>query len=527
MSAKRVKMTKLQELIRLYREGVSGRRRSRLLRMGRNTLRQYEATFRAAGLLEGPAESLPEEATLHAAVRAALATTSPPQETSTVQAWEAEVRQMMKDGATPKGVYDGLKLAHEDFAGSYDAIKRLCRRISRSKPPEAEDVAIPVSAAPGAEAQVDFGYVGELLDPAAGRLRKAWIFVLVLSHSRYLYADIVFDQRIETWQRLHAAAFADLGGVPKVIRPDNLKAAVVRAAFATGDEVELNRSYVELARHYRFQIDPTPPRAPQKKGKVERAVGYIKRSFFKPRTFTDIHEARAGLQAWIATIANPRVHGTTGRVPAEVFATVEQPALKPLPPLAFAPVTWRKARVHTDSHVQLDRALYSVPWRLLGQVVQVRAVGQTVEIHGEQGRIATHERQPAGGRSTLPGHLPDERVAYARHDRAYWEARAGRIGEEVRSLVAEIFDAEHVLLQLRKVQGLVTALERVPPERAVAAAHRARFYQSYSVRAIKDMLRRGLEAEPLPGALIPAHGVLDAPRFARTPSHFTPSIAEA
>lgn len=527
MSATRVKMNRLQELIRLYREGASGRRRARLLRMGRNTLRQYEGAFQAAGLLEGPADALPDEATLHAAVQAALGKPPPPQETSTVQAWEAEVRQMLTADASPKVVYDGLRLAHKDFRGSYDAIKRLCRRISRAKPPVAEDVAIPVVAAPGAEAQVDFGYIGELLDPAEGRLRKAWIFVLVLSYSRYLYADIVFDQRAETWQRLHAAAFADLGGVPHALRPDNLKAAVIRAAFATGDEAELNRSYVELARYYKFQIDPAPPRAPKKKGKVERAVSYIKHSFFKSRSFTDVHEARAGLQDWIATIANPRLHGATGRVPAEVFATVERPVLKPLPALPFAPVVWTQAKVHTDSHVQFARALYSVPWRLLGQTVAVRAVGQTVEIHGDQGRIATHERQPVGGRSTLLGHLPDERVAYATHDRLYWEARAGRIGGEVRALVAEIFDAEHVLLQLRKVQGLVSALERFPAERAVAAARRARFYQSYSVRAVKDMLRRGLESEPLPDALIPTHGALETPRFARSPAQFIPSIAEA
>ena len=288
-------------------------------------------------------------------------------------AWETEVRKLLKGGgATPKVVYDGLRLAHEDFEGSYDAIKHLCRRITHAKPPVAEDVVIPVSAAAGAEAQIDFGYVGELMAPAEGRLRKAWIFVLVLSHSRYNYAEIVFDQRAETWQCLQAAAFADLGGAPHVMRPDNLKAAVVHAAFATGDEAELNRSCVELARYHKFQIDPPPPRAPKKKGNVEWAVRYIKHSFSKPRTFSDIHEARAGLRAWITTIANPRVHRTTGRVPAKVFAAVGCPALKPLPAVAFAPVVWRKARVHIDSQLQFARALYSVPWHLLGKTVPVR-----------------------------------------------------------------------------------------------------------------------------------------------------------
>src|SRR5690606_35254431 len=122
----------------------------------------------------------------------------------------------------------------------------------------------------------------------------------------------------------------ELGGVPKTIVPDNLKAAVIRAAFGVDDETALNRSYRELARHYGFVVDPTPPRSPEKKGKVESSVRYIKHNYFKAHAPQDIREARVGLQRWLVDIAGQRRHGTTGRRPAEVFAQVEKPLLTTL-----------------------------------------------------------------------------------------------------------------------------------------------------------------------------------------------------
>src|SRR5690606_10118969 len=128
-------------------------------------------------------------------------------------------------------------------------------------------------------AQVDFGAVGKLSDPREMAFRKAYVYIMVLGHSRHQFARIVFDQKLETWLSLHAEAFKWFGGVPEVIVPDNLKAAVLRAAFDATTEPILNRSYRELARHFGFKIDPTPAYSPEKKGKVEAGVRYFKRNF--------------------------------------------------------------------------------------------------------------------------------------------------------------------------------------------------------------------------------------------------------
>lgn len=135
-------------------------------------------------------------------------------------------------------------------------MKRLCARLHQAEGVRAEDVAIPVETGPGEIVHVDFGYVGKLYHPREGVLRKAWVFVMVLGYSRHLFARIVFDQRVETWLRLHQEAFRWFGGVVATVVPDNLKAAVVRAAFAIDGAASLNRSYRELARHYGFKVDP-------------------------------------------------------------------------------------------------------------------------------------------------------------------------------------------------------------------------------------------------------------------------------
>lgn len=258
-------MHRLQELVRLHRMGLTSREIARMLKLGRNTERGYREALQKAGLLEGQAEDLPELETLRTAVFQHNPPKAPRVQPSSVEEWRGRIKKMAEKGAGPKAIYDALRL-DADFSGSLSAIKRLCTRLQREQGVKPEDVAIPVESGPGEIAQVDFGYVGKLYDPDAGVLRKVWAFVMVLAFSRHMIVRLVFDQTVLTWQRLHAEAFAELGGVVETVVPDNLKAAVIRAAFGIDGETELNRSYRELAQHYGFKIDPTPVRDPRKKG---------------------------------------------------------------------------------------------------------------------------------------------------------------------------------------------------------------------------------------------------------------------
>jgi transposase len=455
--------------------------------------------------------------TLRSAVEENLPAAVAPQQSSSAEPWLDDIKRMQKKGAGPQAIWDALRLEKPDFKASVWSVKRLCARLKASEPVKAADVAIPVETALGEDAQVDFGYVGRLYDPERGRLRKAWVFVMTLCYSRHQFCRVSFDQRADTWQELHVQAFEAFGGFPQTVVPDNLKAAVIRAAFGIGDNPSLNRSYRELAKHYGFKIDPTPPRDPKKKGRVESGVKYVKNNFFKPRELSDIGEANRELDRWVMEIAGKRVHGTTGRRPLEVFEQEEQPALQALPPTRFEPVVWKEAKVHADGQVSFERRLYPVPWRLIGQQVWLRATARSVAVYANDERVATHDRGKPVPREVRDSYLPPERTPYRHRSRAYWEERADHLGEEVGRFIREVFDSDDALSMLRHVQSIVTHLEAFPAERRTAACRRASYFGNYTYRGVRDILRKALDREPLPGDEEQATAAVEElPRFARS-----------
>lgn len=517
MTARRTDTHRIQELIRLHRLGESSRSIARQLRMSRDVIRAYRRALSSAGLLEGTAEVVPALELVREALRDRLPTRPPPQQVSSVEAWSELIDEMYGRGAGPTSIFDRLRLEHPDFPGSLSAVKRLCSRIRRERGISPDEVAIPVETEPGLIAQVDFAYAGKLYDPEQGVLRKCWLFLMTLGHSRHMYCQLVFDQRVETWVRLHIEAFEYFGGVPRVIVPDNLKAAVVRAAFAVDDEPVIHRTYRELARHYGFQVDPTPPRSPEKKGKVESNAKYVKGNFLAPREPSDVVRARVDLHLWVREIAGQRVHGTTGRRPLEVFEAEERAALLPLPASRYEIVLWKRAQLHRDCHVQIDGGFYSAPWKLVGEHLWARCTRQSVTLYHGDERLWVHSRVSRGRRSTIEGHLPEGRRDLRHRSSAHWLERAKAIGPETLLLVEEVFASDDVLSKLRAVQAIVSHLANFPSQRAEAAAKRARHYGSRSYVALRNILRQGLDLEPL---VQESRRWSKGSRFARPPRDF-------
>lgn len=518
MANLRIEMDKLEELVRLHRKGVGCREVARLLRISPNTERQYRNALDEAGFLDGKVDELPSLEQLKTAATAYIGSHKAPQQNSSVFRWSEDIGKMVEQGAGPKSIYDYLRLEREDFEGSLWAIQRFCLKLKNNRPVRAEDVSIPVETKPGEIAQVDFGYVGKLYDPVQGLMRKAWVFVMVLAYSRHMFCKVVFNQKTEIWLSLHEQGFRYFGGVVETVVPDNLKAAVIRAAFAVDDGTELNRSYRELAKYYDIKIDPTPIYSPEKKGKVEAGVKYTKNNFFKPRKLklTDIDDANQRLDNWVQKIAGLRTHGSTGRKPLEVFNEVESECLAPLPSKPFEPVIWKETKVHRDSRILFHGCLYPVPWRFIGKRVWVRATRLSVEIYGDDIRIAAHQRGVPVPKEIYDTYLPKGRVDLRHRSKDYWLKRADAMGEEVGFYIREVFELDDVLSMLRRVQSMVTMLEQHPQKRANAACQRAAFFASYKYRNLKNILQQGLDMEPLPQVVAPPG--LDNPRFARKPA---------
>jgi hypothetical protein len=288
--------------------------------------------------------------------------------------------------------------------------------------------------------------------------------------------------------------------VPARIVPDNLKAAILHASFT---EPLAQRSYRECAEHYGFLIDPNPPRSPQLKGKVEQGgVHYVTRNFLAGRTPPQPVDAlNVALARWCCEIAGQRVHGTTKQRPLERFTTVEQAALRPLPPTPYDPAEWKQVRLYRDCHLTFAGAYYSAPYRLVGQPLWVRGGAQSIEIFtSDHQRIATHRRaHTPGERVTDLAHLPPEKVPNLILSRESCRQQAAAIGPATTAVVQALLD-HRPEDRLRSAGRLLRLAQRTAPERLERACARALAFGAADYPTVKRILAEQLEALPPPVA---------------------------
>ena len=341
---------------------------------------------------------------------------------------------------------------------------------------------------PGDVAEVDFGTLGLWWDPVAGRRRKLHAFIMVLGHSRHMFVWVtsVMDQK--AWVQAHVEAFSFFGGAPSRVVLDNLKAGVLKADVY---DPKFNRTYEELARHYGFIIDPARARKPKDKPMVERMVPFTRSSFWKGRSFGSMHELNSAARVWCLEVAGRRIHGTTGLQPLAHFTTVEQPSLKPLLLEPFEMTTWTTAKVGLDCHIQVGRALYSVPYRYAGKTVDVRITDHLVQCFLDEELVKTHPRVSSRKRNTDWNDYPPEKARVLRENPEWRRRRAQEMGDSVGWAVGTLLDG-HAQHYLRQARGILSLAERYGP-RVEAACTRARAFGDPSYRTIKGVLERGLD----------------------------------
>jgi transposase len=279
------------------------------------------------------------------------------------------------------------ELREQGYTGGYTILKAFLH----PKRQAAREVAVRrFETPPGQQAQVDWGHLGE--EVRDGHARKVWGFVLTLGHSRAFYADVATDQQLETLLRLHETAFHALGGVPEEILYDRIK-TVVLGTDERG-EVRWHPGFWDFAQYWGFRPRLCRAYRAQTKGKVESGIRYLRSGFMPGRHATSVEDLRTQLHAWVAGIANRRVHGTTHQVVLDAWQA-EQPHLQSLagrPAYPYVPMALR--RVARDAFVTYSTNRYSVPWLFAGRDVWIREAGETVEVHYAADRIAVHARCP-------------------------------------------------------------------------------------------------------------------------------------
>lgn len=304
----------------------------------------------------------------------------------------------------------------------------------------------PVDA--GSEAQIDYGRLGMWFDPATARRVAVWAFVMVLAFSRHLFVRPVIRMDQTAWCACHVAAFEFFDGVPARLVCDNLRTGVDKPDLY---DPQINRSYAELASHYATLVDPARARKPKDKPRVERPMTYVRDSFWKGREFDSLAQMQQAAVTWSTEVAGLRyLRALEGAQPLRMFEAVEQQALIALPPRAFELTSWSIGTVGVDTHLKVGKALYSVPWRLIGQRLHARTAGDVVQIFAGNDVVATHVRRPSG-RSTDFSHYPPEKIAFHMRTPTWCRHTAELVGPACQQVIAEFMrdNAIHHLVARR------------------------------------------------------------------------------
>ena len=283
---------------------------------------------------------------------------------SACEAYRELIEQGLARGRNGKAIWQDLVSQH-GFAGSYQAVKRFVHKLCGPQHPEAAGI---ILTAPGEEAQVDYGSGPMVRDPQSGKYRRTRLFVLTLGYSRKSIRLLAWRSSVRTWAELHEKAFRRLGGCPRVVVLDNLKEGV---AVPDLYDPAVNPLFRDVLAHYGVVALPCRIQDPDRKGKVESGIGHTKRTPLKGMRFESLEEAQAYLDRWEQAWADTRVHGTTKRQVAAMFAE-EKPHLLPLPLEPFRYYQYGERVVHLDGCVEVEAAYYSLPPGWIGRSVQVQ-----------------------------------------------------------------------------------------------------------------------------------------------------------
>jgi transposase len=340
-------------------------------------------------------------------------------------------------------------------------------------------------------------YAGDtvpIFNQMTGEERIAHIFVAALGASNYTYAEARWSEGLGDWVSAHVNALATIGGVPKAVVCDNLKAGVTKPSRY---EPGINRTYQDLAEHYGFAVLPTRVRKPRDKAKVEVAVLIVERfvlARLRNRRFFSLEELNASIRECVADL-NAKVMRKIGKSRAELLDTIDRPALDRLPAEPYRYAEWKKCQIAPDYHVEIDKHYYSVPSRLIRAIVEARITDTTVEILHKGSRIASHARSGVPHQyTTIAEHMPSSHRRYAEWTPARMMRAAANIGPATIALVEAIMKAKpHPEQGFRACLGILRLEKSYGAHRLEAACHRGNDIGATSYGSVASILKHGLD----------------------------------
>jgi transposase len=474
------------QVVALGRLGWPLRRIERETGVRRETVSDY---LKAAGIpVRG--RGRPGEGKGKPAISGEVSTDSPPSpwpppptrapQASACEPYRDRIDTALARGRNAMAIWQDL--VEDGFTAGYASVRRFVQRVRGSTLPEARVV---ITTAVGEEAQVDYGEGPMVRHPETGKYRRTRLFVLTLAYSRKAIRLLVWQSSAQTWAELHEQAFRRLGGSTRVVVLDNLKEGVL-----TPDVYEptLNPLYRDVLAHYGVVGLPCRVGDPDRKGKVESGIGHTQKTPLHGQRFETLAQAQAYLDRWDAHWADTRIHGTTKRQVAEMFAE-ERPALQPLPVEPFRYYRFGVRTVHLDGCVEVEAAYYSSPPGWIGHRVHVQWTDLHVRLlDPKTGQLLReHVRAPRGWHriddADRPARTPATTLALL--------GRAAHAGPHLHTVCTSIHEHDGAA-GVRRILGVLALVKKYGPAAADDAAKAALELHVPTYR----FLRRYLERRP-------------------------------
>jgi transposase len=494
MPAGRVSMRYMREILRLGSAGISKHEIARRTGLAPSTVRETLKRFAVAGLVW----PLPDDVT-DATLEARLY-----KNVGTKQGYR---RQVEPDWA---GIHRELKRKHVTLSILWDEYierhpdgYRYSRFCDLYRSFEGKLSITMRQAHPGGE-RLFVDYAGDrapvVIDRLTGEIREAWIFVAVLGASNFTYAEATWTQGLADWIGAHTRALEAIGGVPRLIVPDNTKTAVIKACLY---EPSVNRTYTEMAAHYDTAILPTRPRRPRDKAKVEAGVLIMERWIIgrlRNRRFYSLAELHDAIRELLVRLNEERPIRRLGVTRRQLLEELDRPMLKPLPVEPYVFAEWHLRRVGIDYHVDVERHYYSVPHRFAKDAVEVRLTARTVEVFAKGERIAAHLRSSGNGKhTTVRDHMPSSHRRYADWTIERIRRDAAVIGPSTAALCDLILEERsHPEQGFRACLGIVRLVKAFGPLRVEAAAARALDIGARTYGSVRSILDNNLDRHAAP-----------------------------
>jgi len=495
MTQEKLSLRKIREILRLKHEvGLSNRAIARACCISNSTVGDYVVRARRAGLVW----PLVEERTEDELYKLLFPEVKKPQRVERpVPDWEAVQRELSRQGVTLNLLWQEYREKHPDGYGR----SQFCEHYQRWNQSHATSMRMPHKA--GEVLEVDYaGMTLPITNPETGEVSQVVVFVATLPASSYIYAEVQPSQELQHWLAGHVRAFAFFGGVPKILRPDNLKSGVKKPNYY---EPDLNPSYQELAEQYHVAVLPARVRKPKDKASVENGVQNVERWVLAPlrnRTFFSIGEANRAIATLLESLNAKEMHHL-GKSRRELFEELDQPALQSLPERPYEFARWKNARVSIDYHVAFEGHYYSVPHTLVGQEVQIRATERMVEVFHKSQQVAIHPLSSLQGRfSTSADHMPSHHRFVLNADSDFFLREAAKIGPQTAAFVTAVLRSRPFPQQaFRTCLGILDLAHKYLPahlETACQHLFSAHLLTYKDLKSELERLTKNISPQPLP-----------------------------